>query len=258
MLPRRHILDIWEVTKAPREYLPMAAATLAIDAVKYVKIAPGRDHVVEALDLNEFICYMYPSLRPRNRSLLFHVISDLLGLLLHGVPRKRRASIENLETIDYSNRNVSYPVLEVWRFLKCRVGARKSTPESIVEGFINKIRVEADILERYPFVEEALVASRQLVAQWVPCLADFYRVPALEVARVYDEWSERWIANGHRERLVEDMTRRLAAQAERDFGITIDTASVVSSILHDRKTNRQHNDAFSRWYREGVELLFRI
>lgn len=259
MLPRRHILDVWEVTKAPGEYLPMAAATLAIDAIKYLKTEPpGRDHLVEALELNEFICYMYPSIRPHNRSLLFHVISDLLGLLLYGIPRKRRASIEYLEIIDYSNRNVSYPVMEVWRFLKCRVGTRKSTAEGIIEGFINKIRIEVDILQRYPFIEEILVASRSLLEQWLSSLSDFYRVPARDITRVYEEWSGRWIANGQQEHMVDEMVRRLASQAERDFGINIDKHAVKSSILSDRETNRHHNETFSTWYREGVDLLFRI
>lgn len=258
MLPRRHILDVWEITPRPEELMPMAAGTLALDAVKYLNKDPKRDHLVEALELNEFLCYMYPSIRPNNRSLLFHVISDLLGLLLYGIPKKRRNSIERLEIIDYSNRNVSYPVLEVWKFLKCRVGSRRFSPERIIDGFVTKIGIEVHILRHYPFIEDILVDSSQLLRQWLPSLSDFYRVDADEIARTYDRWSEAWIAHGDEERIVDEMIRRLSNQAERDFGITIDKASIKTSVLNDRETSKTQNETFSRWYRQGVELLFAI
>ncbi|HOJ44284.1 MAG TPA: hypothetical protein PK800_09165, partial [Syntrophorhabdaceae bacterium] len=82
MLPRRHILDVWEIAKDRRELLSMATINLAIDAVKFMDRREKRDHLVEALELNEFICFMFPMKRPGNMSLLFHVISDPIGLLI--------------------------------------------------------------------------------------------------------------------------------------------------------------------------------
>ena len=97
MLPRRHILDVWEMMKNKEELLSMATMSLAIDAVKYMHKKPKKDHLVEALELNEFICYMFPAQRPKNRSLLYHIVSDLLGLLMYGVPSTRKHVIENIE-----------------------------------------------------------------------------------------------------------------------------------------------------------------
>ena len=70
MLPRRHILDVWELIKDSEDLKSMATITLAIDAIKYMHNEPKKDHLVEALELNEFICFMFPSKRPKNRSLL--------------------------------------------------------------------------------------------------------------------------------------------------------------------------------------------
>lgn len=258
MLPRRHILDVWEFTREPEQLLPMAAGTLAIDAIKYLNTDTKRDHLVEVLELNDFICYMYPSIRPFNRSLLFHVISDLLGLLLYGIPKKRKNSIERLEIIDYTSRNVSYPVLQVWKLLKGRIGARRFSPERILEGFVNKIRIEVDILRHYPFIEEVFVDSRSLLETWLPSLADFYRLDSREISKTYAKWYEGWICHGEEERMVDEMVRRLSNQADRDFGITIDANYIKTSILSDEETNRKHNQAFSMWYKEGVNLLFAI
>ena len=70
MLPRRHILDVWELIKDTEDLKSMATITLAIDAIKYMHNEPKKDHLVEALELNEFICFMFPAKRPKNRSLL--------------------------------------------------------------------------------------------------------------------------------------------------------------------------------------------
>ena len=152
-----------------------SAGTLVIDAIKYLNADPERDHLVEALELNEFICYMYPSMRPHNKSLLFHVVSDLLGLLLYGMPKKRLSVIESLEVIDYSGRNTFYPVLRVWERLKTRIGAKNTLKEDIVEGFINKIRVEMYVVDRYPFVDDIFFSSRKQIEKWLPSLSGFYR-----------------------------------------------------------------------------------
>lgn len=36
MLPRRHILDVWEFIKDEEDLLSMSTITLAIDAIKYL------------------------------------------------------------------------------------------------------------------------------------------------------------------------------------------------------------------------------
>jgi hypothetical protein len=258
VLPRRHILDVWESTTKGDDRPTMSAGTLAIDAIKYLNVDPGRDHLVEALDLNEFICYMHPSIRPNNRSLLFHVVSDLLGLLLYGIPKKRRSSIESLEIIDYSNKNTSYPVLGVWQHLKQRIGTRKDTKGTIVEGFINKIRIEMYVLDTYPFVDDIFLSSRQGIEEWLPSLAGFYGRQPSEILEVYDKWSALWQCKGEREKVLDGMIERLFVQAKRDLGFEIDKESIRMSILNDREANKRESERFSRFYKEGVDLLFAI
>src|ERR1035437_453166 len=65
MLPRRHILDVIEFVKDKEDLVPMCTVTLALDAIKHLDPKYKKDHLVEALELNEFICYMYPVMRPR-------------------------------------------------------------------------------------------------------------------------------------------------------------------------------------------------
>jgi hypothetical protein len=88
---------------------------------------PKRDHLLEAIELSEFLCYMHPSMKPMNRAILFHVISDLLGLLMYGVPKKSKKAIEALQTINYSEKDMDIaPVKEVLDFFKERY-TRKNT-----------------------------------------------------------------------------------------------------------------------------------
>lgn len=258
MLPRRHVLDVWEFTRKKSDLLLMSTGTLAIDAIKYISGDPKKDHVVDALDFNEFIVYMHPSMRPHNRALLFHVISDLLGLLLYGVPKKRKTSIESLEIIDYSSANVSYPVVSVWNYLKQRVRTKKPTGETIVDGFIDKIRIEAHILRCYPFVDEILDGSRKALDRWLPALSEFYEIEPGDIRRTYDEWCGHWLSNGDAVRVVDGMVEMLAVQAERDFGIAIDKKKVKAAVLAEQEANARQNDVFAGWYREGVDLLFEI
>jgi hypothetical protein len=258
VLPRRHILDVWEFTKRPEDLLPMSAATLAVDAIKYLNSDPKRDHLVETLEFNEFLCYMYPSLRPHNRSLLFHVVSDLVGLLLYGIPKKRRNSIESLEIIDYSTKNFSYPIVSVWNFLKSRVKTERTTDKTIIDGFINKIRIEVYILQHFPFVEDIFLASRSLVKEWVPSLSHFYRIEGDEIVKTYEQWSARWLSNEGKEKVIDAMIERLVLQAQRDYAVTLDKDHVKALIMNDPRTNKRHNDSFSKWYTEGVNILFRI
>lgn len=259
MLPRRHILDVWEYIKDEEELVSMATISLAIDAVKYMDVGPSRDHLLEALDFNEFICYMYPSQRPRNRSLLFHVVSDLLGLLMYGVPRKKKASIENLETIDYSEKNMDiYPVAEVWRSLKARVYRKKHGVRGIIEGFISKIRVEMAIMEEYPFVEDILLGSRDRVREWLPSLSRYYEKGGGALAAAYTKWWTPWSPKAGPDEVLEGMVQRLALQVERDFGLTVDVGAICRSVGGDREANRAENERFSRYYREGVDLLLKI
>ncbi len=258
MLPRRHILDVWESTHDKDQLLAASAGTLVIDAIKQLNTDPERDHLIEALELNEFICFMHPAMRPRNKSLLFHVVSDLLGLLLYGMPEKRLANIESLEVIDYSSKNAFYPVLQVWQHLKTRIGPKNAQKETIVEGFINKIRVEMYIVDHAPFVEDVFSASRKQVEEWLPCLSGFYEKTASEIAETYDRWWGLWRCGEGREKILEGMVDRLFAQAKRDFSIDINKEKVIASILRDGETNKQEGDRFSRWYRKSVDLLFSI
>jgi hypothetical protein len=236
----------------------MCAVTLAVDAIKNLKPDSKRDHLTETVELNEFVCNMHPSFRPKNRSLLFHVVSDLLGLLMYGIPRKRRHSIENLETIDYSSRSVAYPVARVWSYLKERIKSARSTDEIIVKGFISKIRIEADIICRYPLVEEAFRASRSCVREWIPPLSDFYDISGEQVVQTFTDWSDAWLDSGGAESVVDGMIDRLSAQLLTDFSVAIDKNVIKKSILGDPEGNRNHNENFSNWYKEGVVMLFKI
>ncbi len=259
MLPRRHILDVWEYIKDEDELVSMASISLAVDAVKYMDAGPSRDHLLEALDFNEFICYMYPSQRPKNRSLLFHVVSDLLGLLMYGVPKKKKASIENLETVDYSEKNMDiYPVAEVWRSLKARVYRKKHGAGSILEGFISKIRVEMAVMDQYPFVDDILFRSKERLKEWLPSLSCYYEKSGSALTATYARWWTPWSAKAGPEEVLDGMVHRLALQAERDFGLSVDTKAVRLLVGEDREANRRENERFSRFYREGVDLLLKI
>jgi hypothetical protein len=258
VLPRRHILDVWESGAREDQFLVMSTGTLAIDATKHLNTDPERDHLVEALELNEFICYMQPSLRPHNKSLLFHVVSDLLGLLLYGIPKKRQSSIESLEIIDYSSKNASFPVLEVWQYLKGRIGTGKTSKASIIEGFINKIRVEMHIVDHYPFVDDVFLSSRKQVERWLPSLTGFYNSTASEIIDVYDTWCGLWACKEEKGKILDAMVERLFLQARRDFGVEINKEQITASILEDSEANKRESDRFSRWYKEGVDLLFAI
>lgn len=259
MLPRRHILDIWELTKDEDDLISMATINLAIDAAKYMNREPKKDHLVEALELNEFICYMFPAQRPKNRSLLFHIVSDLLGLLIYGVPKTRKYALNNIETINYSLRNMTvYPIIEVWNTMKSKVYKKKHGGESIIEGFIKKIQIEMDVLNRYPFVEDIFKASKDRVKEWVPSLASYYDKNKRVVQNAYDAWWSLWLPGDKQENILAAMIDRFSNQVERDFEATIDKEKIFDSIMLDAAGNKQENEQFSRWYREGVDLLLKI
>jgi hypothetical protein len=258
VLPRRHILDIWEMSDGRQDKLLMTTGTLVIDAIKYMNADPKRDHLVEALEFNEFICYMEPSIRPNNLALLFHVTSDLLGLLLYGIPKKRHNTIEALEVVDYSSKNVSYPVIEVWRFFRSRIGAKRGKQPDVLNGFIQKIRVEADILDRFPFIEDIFISSRDGLKSWLGPLSRFYEKRGRDISDLYDKWSALWLKNGTKDELVESMARRLVVQALQDYGVTLDAQELLSSIIDGHEKNREENERFSRLYKEGIELLLSI
>jgi hypothetical protein len=275
MLPRRHILDVYEIVKDEKELLSMCTITLAIDAIKYMEKKPKKDHLVEALELNEFICFMFPLKRPKNRSLLYHVVSDLLGLLMYGIPkksrqaienlmyntpRKSRQAIENLETINYSEKNMeSYPVIEVWNSLKDKVYSKKHGAISIVDGFTKKIKVEMDIIERYPFIEDIFYESREfLVKEWMPSFTRYYDKHSKTISSAYDKWWSLWFCKEDKEKVLTGMVEKLCLQAEREYEIIIDKKEIISSIQHDKEGNKRENQQFSKWYQEGVNLLLKI
>jgi len=259
VLPRRHILDVWELIKDKDELKSMATVTLAIDAAKYMHNEPKKDHLVEALELNEFICYMFPAKRPKNRSLLFHIVSDLLGLLMYGFPSTRKHTIENIETVDYSEKNMEiYPVIEVWNSLKTKVYKKKHGAEGVIDGFVKKIRVEMDIIERFPFVEEIFFETKDKIKEWLPSFASYYDENRKKVRGVYDKWWALWLCTESKEKILDAMIERLASQAQREYDIVIDREKVFSSIISDPQTNRMENEQFARWYREGVNLLLKI
>lgn len=236
----------------------MSTGTLVIDAVKYMNDDPKRDHLVEALELNEFICYMSPSIRPNNLALLFHIISDLLGLLLYGVPKKRLNTIEALEVVDYSSKNVSYPIIEVWRFFKNRIGTKRGRQPEVLDGFVRKIRIEMDIVERFPFVDEVFRSSRNGLKAWVEPLSRFYEKKGCEIEDLFDKWSSLWLNNGEKTALATNMVERLVLQAEQDYGIKLDGPKLIYSILENPQVNREENEKFSELYKEGIELLLSI
>jgi hypothetical protein len=259
MLPRRHIFDVCEFVKQKDELLPMCTVTLAIDAIKHLDPKYKKDHLVEALELNEFICYMYPAMRPRNRSLLLHVVSDLLGLLMYGVPEKTKPSIKNLEIVNYSKDNMEiYPVIEVWNSLKEKVYVKKHGPESIIEGFVQKIRIEMDILDHHPFTEEIFAASRECLKTWLPCLSSYYDRTGKTIKNIYDEWWKLWLCGDDKKKILAAMIDRLAGQAESEYGIEIDKDQLTHLIGTENEANRNANRQFSRWYKEGVNLLMKI
>ncbi len=259
MLPRRHIYDVCEFVKQKDELLPMCTVTLAIDAIKHLDAKYKKDHLVEALELNEFICYMYPAMRPRNRSLLLHVVSDLLGLLMYGVPEKTRPSIKSLEIVNYSKDNMEiYPVIEVWNTLKEKVYVKKHGPESIIEGFVQKIRIEMDILDHYPLVEEIFTGSRECLKTWLPSLSSYYDKTGKAIKNIYDEWWKLWLCGEEKEKVLRGMIDRLAAQAESEYGMHVDKEQLMHSIGTGKEANRNANRQFSRWYKEGVNLLMKI
>ena len=259
MLPRRHILDVWEFVKDEKDLLPMSTITLAIDAIKYIEIRPRKDHLVEALELSEFICFMFPLQRPKNRSLLFHVVSDLLGLLLYGVPKKSKQALTGLEWTDYSEKNMeAYPVIGVWNHLKEKVYSKKHGAASIIEGFVKKIRVEMDTIERYPFVEDIFYSSKQFLVEWLPSLSGYCDKRAKLITEAYNRWWSVWLCREEKEKVLSGMIDRLCLQAEREYGITLDKEKIFSSISFDKEENRRENQQFSRWFKEGINLLLKI
>jgi hypothetical protein len=259
MLPRRHILDVCEFVKDEKDLLSMSTLTLAIDAIKYAGAKPRKDHLIEALELNVFICFMFPLQRPKNRSLLFHVVSDLLGLLLYGVPKKSKQALAGLETTDYSEKNMeAYPVMGVWNYLKDRVYSKKHGAASIIEGFVKKIRIEMDTIERYPFTEDIFCRSKQCLAEWLPSFSGYYDKRAKSIVDVYDRWSSVWLCGEEKEKILSAMIDRLSLQAEKTYGIAIDKEQIFSSVCSDKEGNKCENERFSRWFREGVNLLLKI
>ena len=259
MLPRRHILDVWEIIKDEETFIAMATITLAIDAMKYMHKQPKKDHLVEALELNEFICYMFPGQRPKNRSLLYHIVADLLGLLMYGVPKTRKHVIENIETINYSEKNIEiYPVIEVWNNLKTKVYRKKHGGESVIEGFVKKIRIEMDTIERYPFVEDVFMESKKCITEWLPTLASYYDESKRKVTNSYEKWWELWLCKNDKDTILNAMVERLARQAETEFDTIIDKAAIFSAINSDTTINRNENELYGRWYKEGMDLLLKI
>lgn len=259
MLPRRHILDVWEFVKNKDDLLSMSTINLAVDAIKYLNVKSTKDHLVETLELNEFICYMYPAQRPKNRSLLFHVVSDLLGLLMYGVPKTRKRTLDSIEIINYSEESMEiYPVIEVWNDLKDKVYTKKHGPESVVEGFARKIRIEMDVIDRYPFVEDVLLKSLDRITEWLPSLGGYYDRRGKTVRDVYTKWWNLWGCRKDRNQVLSDMVDRLSSQAKREYNVLIDKEKVMDAIAHDKERNRKENEEFSKWYREGVNLLLKI
>ena len=259
MLPRRHILDVWHMTKNEKDLLSMATLSLAIDAVKYMHNKPKKDHLVEALELNEFICFMFPAQRPKNRSLLYHIVSDLLGLLMYGVPKTRKFVIENIETINYSEENMEiYPVIEVWNTLKTKVYTKKHGGEDVIEGFIKKIRIEMDTIERYPFVEDIFLESKKRLDEWLPSLASYYDESKKNVRNSYDKWWKSWRCKSDTDNILNSMVERLATQAKEEFDIIIEKDKIFSAIKSDKTINKHENERFSKWYKEGMKLLLKI
>lgn len=259
MLPRRHILDVWEFVKDEDDLLSMSTITLAIDAIKYLDMDSNKDHLVEALELNEFICFMFPAKRPKNRSLLFHVVSDLLGLLMFGVPKTRKHAIDSIEIINYSEEGMEvYPVIEVWNDLKEKVYTKKHGASSIVDGFERKIRVEMDVIERYPFVEDVLFESQEKIKDWLPSLAGYYDRKGKTVKDVYTKWWKLWGCKKDKEEILSGMIERLSAQAMREYNTAIDKGRLTLAIQHEKDRNKKENEEFSQWYKEGVNLLLKI
>ena len=259
MLPRRHILDVWETTKNEEEALSMAALSLSIDAMKYMHKRPKKDHLVEALELNEYICFMHPALRPKNRSLLYHVVSDLLGLLMYGVPRTRKLVIENIETVNYSQESMeTYPVIEIWNNLKEKVYKKKHGAEDLIEGFIRKIRIEIDTMERHPIVDDIFSKSVERIDEWLPVISGYYDESKRKVKDTYTRWCDTWHCNGGKELVLKDLVERLAEQALREFNVPVDEGKIIEAIESTPSVNKRENNGFSRWYKEGVNFLLKI
>jgi hypothetical protein len=259
VLPRRHILDVSHIIKDKKELLSMSTLSLAIDAMKYVHNKPKKDHLVEALELNEFICFMFPAQRPKNRSLLYHTVSDLLGLLMYGVPNTRKFVIENIETINYSEESMeTYPVIEVWNALKTKVYTKKHGGEDVIDGFIKKIRIEMDTVERYPFVEDIFMESKKRLDEWLPSLASYYDESKKKVRNSYDKWWELWRCKSDAESILDSMVERLVVQAKEEFDITVEKNNIFSAIKSDKTGNKNENERFSKWYNEGMKLLLKI
>lgn len=237
----------------------MVTLTLAIDAIKYVDGRPKRDHLLEALELSEFLCYMYPSMKPMNRAILFHVISDLLGLLMYGVPKKSKKAIEALQTINYSEKEMDIaPVKEVLDFFKENVYEKKHGSMKIIEGFIKKLRIEVDILERYSHLEKIFYNTKEALNKCLPILSRFYEVPAHSIRDIYDRWLSVWCYNEEKEKVIYSMVERLFGQAEKEYKIHINRTELFHSLISEKGKNRQENELFSKWYSEGVKLFLKI
>lgn len=259
MLPRRHILDVFIYTTNKDDILSMSTLSLSIDALKYIDPTKRNDHLVEALEFNEFICYMFPEKRPKNRALFLHIVSDLIGLLAYGVPKKSRKELLSLETLNYSQKKLEiYPLIEVWNRLKDKIYRKKHGPMSIVEGFIRKIRVEMDVLERYPKVEEIFQESKKRMGEWIHPFTRFYDKEKSEILSAYETWWSLWGVKKEKEEVLSGMIDRLYEQAKRDLGMTIDKKETFEAVLKEKEKNRIENENFSMWYTEGVNLLFNI
>jgi len=151
-----------------------------------------------------------------------------------------------------------YPVIEVWNSLKSKVYKKKHGADDIIDGFIRKIRVEMDVLDRFPFVEEIFLESKERIKEWLPSFASYYDESRKKVRGAYDRWWALWLCDSPKEEILGAMVDRLASQAEREYETVIDRDEVFSSIISDPDSNRAENELFTRWYREGVNLLLKI
>lgn len=257
MLPRRHILDLFIYGEDREDILSMSALSLSIDALKYIDPAEKKDHLVEALEFNEFICYVFPERRPKNRALLLHIVSDLIGLLAYGVHRKSRKELLSLETVNYSEKKLEdYALPEVWNRMKEKIYKKKHGPMSIIDGFLRKIRIEMDIIERYPNVEEIFKESKKRISEWVIPFMRFYDKRKDEILSAYERWFFLWNVGKRKEDILSGMVERLYDQAVRDFGVKIDKKDTFDSIIKEKNKNRLENEKFTGWFCESIKILF--
>jgi len=115
-----------------------------------------------------------------------------------------------------------------------------------------------DVLERFPFVEEVFFESKDTIKEWLPSFASYYDESRKKVRGAYDRWWALWLCSSGKEEILGAMVDRLASQAEREYETIIDKDKVFSSIISDPDTNRAENEFFTKWYKEGVNLLLKI